>query len=72
MIKNGRTSANNSYYSNQGQQGAQYGGYRYTYNANGQQGYGYQNGYNSEQLFKQIRAFLSAGRFYEAEIFNSL
>ena len=65
MIKNGRTSANNSYYSNQGQQ---YGGYGYNYNANGQQSYGNQNGYNSEQLFKQIRAFLAAGRFYEAEI----
>ena len=65
MIKNGRTSANNSYYSNQGQQ---YGGYGYNYNTNGQQSYGYQNGYNSEQLFKQIRAFLAAGRFYEAEI----
>ena len=65
MIKNGRTS-NNSYYSNQSQQGAQYGNYRYTYNA-GQQGYGYQN-VTIEQLLQQVRSLLSAGRYFEAEI----
>ncbi|MBE5819190.1 MAG: molecular chaperone DnaJ, partial [Clostridiales bacterium] len=65
MIKNGRTS-NNSYYSNQSQQGAQYGNYRYTYNA-GQQGYGYQN-VTIEQLLQQVRALLSSGRYFEAEI----
>lgn len=65
MIKNGRTS-NNSYYNNQSQQGAQYGNYRYTYNA-GQQGYGYQN-VTIEQLLQQVRALLSTGRYFEAEI----
>lgn len=65
MIKNGRTS-NSSYYTNQSQQGAQYGNYRYTYNA-GQQGYGYQN-VTIEQLLQQVRALLSSGRYFEAEI----